>query len=743
MCLDAINEEATDANNKEERSSVSSEKAKELWRCPFDKETLLRIWKGAQVNTPDEKYAMKLLHKYNGSYHSYVQANEESQHRTLNHPKTGLIKWKEHGTSISRDVDERAREVLKELDRAAANKQFWMDSRILHSKDQRFPTATVRQQLQEELDNILKEQIKERERVDKYLASLESSEDEDDDLEICLREPEISTDEDVDTNDATKSSRAARQAQKKVAAKEKKKLLKEQQGQIVSSFRTKQKISGINDEVARNKFQESKTSVQSGWCLACRSPKCNWRPMCDEELLVDRVNKLTLELERVRSDPESHVFVSDVALGAQLGGSNVYTKYDLMEELSNERIELSRRIELNQLDKEFHDIINTKKEYVEVKHLHGYTTVMWTSNARRALAQRQDHLVAVNTAHDVIDGILDWMLDGWYFGQRESASLVAGYVPSIRKNGFIRPGQDQIAFEPVVLEKIKERISAQKQGTITSTTMRGRSLDRIIPIFEKVEVDNLEKELKKLKEDGAHTLDETETTLKFGMFMLTFMYFRAMAYITREKRSWSGADDAVGGGGGASGARLTEERRRIIDETFRRAVRKQRMDVAIKMAYNGAERKRMREETKKRDAMLKMLEAYRKYKKELLGILLIQRVYRGYVGRKAAFRWAIKRAEMDAFTKIMTSAALIIQRIWRGYLGRSIARERKQEMAYYIAMVRLQESENDEAEYWKLHSFAKHRRDLKKKVKNKLFDEDSKKVLGANSLGKSGFLDEK
>jgi hypothetical protein len=665
-----------------------------------------------------------------------MQAKEESNRRALCDTKSGHIKWNINGESMSRDIDERAREVLRELDRAAANKQFWMDSSVLHSKNQRFPTSTVKQQLQQELENILKEQIKERERVDLYLGSIESSDDDDDDFEIGLREPEVSTDEDVD-DAAAQSNRAARLAQRKAAAKERKKLLKEQQSQIVSSFRAKQKISGINEDAARSKSKTiTETPVQSGWCLACRSAKCNWRPICDEEVLTDRVNKLTLELERVRSDRESHSFVSDVALGAQLGGSNIYTKYDLMEELSNERIELSRRIELNQLDKEYHDIINTKKEYVEVNHLHGYKIVMWTSNARRALARRQDHLIAVNTAHDVIDEILDWMLDGWYFGQRESSSLVAGFVPSIRKNGFIRAGQDQIAFEPMVVDKIKQRISAQKKGEVTSTTMRGKSIDRIAPIFEKVEEDNLRKQLIKLNEDGTHTLDETETTLKFGMFMLTFMYFRAMAYISREKRSWSGADDAVGGAGG-SGAGMTEERKRIVEETFRRTVRKQRMDIAIKMARNGEEKKRLREEMRKRDLTMKALDAYRKYKKEQMSVILIQRVYRGYVQRKAALRWAIKRAEMDAFTKIMSYAASTIQRLWRGYLGRSVARERKQEMAYYIAMVRLGESENDEAEYWKLHSMARYRRDLKKKVKSNLFVE--KKVLGSISVGSKGF----
>lgn len=41
-------------------------------------------------------------------------------------------------------------------------------------------------------------------------------------------------------------------------------------------------------------------------------------------------------------------------------------------------------------------------------------------------------------------------------------------------------------------------------------------------------------------------LNETESTLRFGLFMLTIMYFRAMVFLRREQRSWGGEDDEVG-----------------------------------------------------------------------------------------------------------------------------------------------------------------------------------------------------
>jgi len=52
----------------------------------------------------------------------------------------------------------------------------------------------------------------------------------------------------------------------------------------------------------------------------------------------------------------------------------------------------------------------------------------------------------------------------------------------------------------------------------------------------------------KVARDGnahEHMLNETETTLRFGLFMLSLMYFRAMTYLKREKKSWAGEDDEV------------------------------------------------------------------------------------------------------------------------------------------------------------------------------------------------------
>jgi len=63
---------------------------------------------------------------------------------------------------------------------------------------------------------------------------------------------------------------------------------------------------------------------------------------------------------------------------------------------------------------------------------------------------------------------------------------------------------------------------------------------------------NINQRKVKVARDGnrhEHMLNETESTLRFGLFMLTLMYFRAMTFVEREKKSWSGSGELEGGKG--------------------------------------------------------------------------------------------------------------------------------------------------------------------------------------------------
>jgi hypothetical protein len=99
---------------------------------------------------------------------------------------------------------------------------------------------------------------------------------------------------------------------------------------------------------------------------------------------------------------------------------------DLLDELNTEIRELNRRIELNNIDFELHEAYKTRSEYMEVKFLHGYSMILWTNNARRALQARQSRLVAMTTGVEIVDDILNHMLEGWVFGETESHFTAAG-----------------------------------------------------------------------------------------------------------------------------------------------------------------------------------------------------------------------------------------------------------------------------------------------------------------------------
>jgi hypothetical protein len=58
-------------------------------------------------------------------------------------------------------------------------------------------------------------------------------------------------------------------------------------------------------------------------------------------------------------------------------------------------------------------------------------------------------------------------------------------------------------------------------------------------------------------------LNETENTLKFGVFMLALYYFKALTTVRREKASWQGKDDRPDG---PVVRPITLERRRLASE---------------------------------------------------------------------------------------------------------------------------------------------------------------------------------
>ena len=72
-----------------------------------------------------------------------------------------------------------------------------------------------------------------------------------------------------------------------------------------------------------------------------------------------------------------------------------------------------------------------RDDYVHVSALHDFHQMMWRNDAIDALEVEANKHVASQVCIEVIDDVLEWMLEGWVFGERQSTLQIAGYVPSI------------------------------------------------------------------------------------------------------------------------------------------------------------------------------------------------------------------------------------------------------------------------------------------------------------------------
>ncbi len=164
---------------------------------------------------------------------------------------------------------------------------------------------------------------------------------------------------------------------------------------------------------------------------------------------------------------------------------------------------------------------------------------------------------------------------------------------------------------------MKKRQKAEKEGKILDENRRGLSKEKAKEIEDAAQLRM--KQIKVARDGNAHehNLNETESTLKFGLFMLTLMYFRAMVFLRREKRSWGGEDDAVGSKkGNAKPVLMSEERMRMLDEENKANARKKKIDAILQRVRVGEQRKRDREAAERREAIFRLQAIIRRQQQE-------------------------------------------------------------------------------------------------------------------------------
>lgn len=126
--------------------------------------------------------------------------------------------------------------------------------------------------------------------------------------------------------------------------------------------------------------------------------ECPWTPYCDEDALAMRRKALFREIQNANDDKQKVI--------------------------SKEIQTITQQIKVARVDKELHDAyLANDEEEITVTSIHGFPVALSRNDAIAALERERDkHLGALMTVQ-VIDDVLQWMLDGWYFGQSSSQEL--------------------------------------------------------------------------------------------------------------------------------------------------------------------------------------------------------------------------------------------------------------------------------------------------------------------------------
>lgn len=561
------------------------------WECKLDREELLAIWAARDHNPKwdvDQCKARRLLEKFNGDYEVYASLQEHIKSSNKTGRRVHRFFASRPGElsprAVETDVDARCRSLQSELDMAINNSNPIMSSNVLHGGvGQRFPTHILRLELEAELDALLREQVYERERAQRYLLEQDDH-----------RSPDDSSDED----DAMRP-RPNRDISREVYVA-RKAVLRERS----------------SDEATRQFEREIKLLGPEA-CLACLTSKCQWCTSIDVSAIEERRQAIANELSYVRKNADMKTVESYVPLSASRGGNPHFRREDIIHELAWEEKQLMTRVQLNAIDRELHDAYATRKEYVEVRAIHAYPTLMWTSNARLALQREHNRLVATVVANDIVDDAIAWMFEGWYFGERESSFSVAGYVPSLKPDGMIRLGTDQIIAQSKAEKRDAHRAETEAAGSPTlDSAMPGspRSKAEAVEVEAQFRLSN--EKVVKAGSDREKHIDFTERTLKFGLFCITLMFFRAMALISRERESWSGKNDAIGAENIALRTKPSKERQRMRHEQQRKTERSRKLNLAMQRAKTGEERIRNRIAKEREEAARKLYSKVRREKKE-------------------------------------------------------------------------------------------------------------------------------
>ncbi|EEY56429.1 uncharacterized protein PITG_09960 [Phytophthora infestans T30-4] len=590
---------------------------------------------------------------------------------------------------VNLDVDARCRLVFQELQRAIANtRNEFMDSNVLHSTLQRFPTKVLRLELEKDLDRLLISQIKEKEDFElaNFLSKKETtatngdavSDSDSDEEAVIAREMEA----------RRKATEDAKQGPKVRGKALKHKSLQRQRREI------KNALQGRSLEEQRMVLREQE--LGPGGCTACWTNPCQWKPFLEESYVTiqERIDVIHEELERVKHCPDLTI-TSNVCLTAVKSGNRAITlrKSDLFDELTSEVKIWEKNLRLKAVDEEFHETFRSKNDFFETQALHGFRQIQHKNKVQIALQREHNVLVAHLTAYEVVEDVLESLLEGWILGERESERQVLGYVPSLKREGPLTM-QDLRRFE-------QDRRILQVRQDIRDEQLQnaqGVPSDKWRPIEVEAFQVNLTKKAVQKGSELDKSLTETENALEFGLFCMTLMYFRGLSLLKKQKTVWS-----VSTAKRSAEHTKSAERLRMDREKRNVTLRARKAALYDEKAQVGQARKQKFHEQKLAAYRKRMVDENRKATRERMAATNIQRVYRGHLGKIAGKKWMLRRREIDAQRALDHAAAAMLQRAYRGRLGRMAAEDQRVELSEFISQIRAEEAIAEEEEYWENH----------------------------------------
>ena len=131
-----------------------------------------------------------------------------------------------------------------------------------------------------------------------------------------------------------------------------------------------------------------------------------------------------------------------------------------------------------------------------------------------------------------------------------------------------------------------------------------------------------------------------------------------------------------------------DERQKIIEEEENALMRRNRMDQAMEKVRAGQLRKQKRLEEEELDRLHNLRCHVRLRNKRDKAVIIIQRYYRGHIGRKAASLWREHLSRLQAHHALYVACSTTISRYWRGWKGRQEAKDVRREMAEFIIAMR-------------------------------------------------------